>query len=249
MSNSTVHDFYRQLPEVPASESTRLLLNAVHALIEPNGGGIFLDIGCHNGVKTMAMSRWIGAAETLGLDYAGPALCRAKALGVQAVAVDLNQHTPLPFPPESMDCIHTGEVIEHLFSPDHLLMEITRLLKPDGYAVLSTPNLASWRNRLVLPLGWQPFGSEVSTTYRVGNPRAPHGPLAGHIRLFTPAALMELVRHYGLSIERFTGWSSGQPVDLLTRAFAVVDAVVARWFPALCDGILLKLRKEPRRKG
>jgi hypothetical protein len=109
--------------------------------------------------------------------------------------------------------------------------------------VISTPNLASWRNRLVLLLGWQPFGTEVSTSLRVGNPRASSGPLAGHIRVFTPRALQELVRAYGLAVVQSKGWSSGLPSSRTARMAGWVDRLAEKWFPSLCDGIVLQVRK------
>ncbi len=54
------------------------------------------------------------------------------------------------------------EVIEHLYNSDLVISEIYRILKRNGILILSTPNLASWINRLVLLLGYQPFSHDVS---------------------------------------------------------------------------------------
>jgi SAM-dependent methyltransferase len=193
--------------------------------------------------KTTEFGRLIQASRLFGIDFIGSSLRETKTKGIHCVAVDLNQAALLPFPDLCFDCIHAGEVIEHLFSPDQLLKEIFRLLKPDGYAVISTPNLASWRNRLALLLGWQPFFSEVSTVINVGNPRNTHGIMSGHIRLFTPGALVQLAGHYGLSVTRTTGWATGRPNSPLTHVFAVVDWILEKHFPFLCDDLIIKVMR------
>ena len=40
------------------------------------------------------------------------------------------------------------EILEHLDSPRHFLREIHKLLEPEGYLLLSTPNIANWAGRL-----------------------------------------------------------------------------------------------------
>jgi SAM-dependent methyltransferase len=165
------------------------------------------------------------------------------------VAIDLNQKAALPFPDACFDGIHAGEVIEHLFSPDLLLGEIARLLKPNGYAVITTPNLASWRNRIVLLMGWQPFGTEVSTVFVVGNPRASRGMLPGHIRVFTVKALVELVKLYGFSIDRILCVPIGLPKSFFTRLTAAVDFYLQKIFPTMCDSILIRISKKGQYSG
>jgi SAM-dependent methyltransferase len=243
MSFSTIKDFYDR-PPVHATISTFHKLNAIMPLFEPNYGGSFLDIACHDGEKTVALQKLMASKQTIGIDFEGAALLEAKKRGIPSVAIDLNQKASLPFPDASFDCIHAGEVIEHLFSPDLLLMEIARLLKPSGFAIVTTPNLASWRNRIALLLGWQPFESEVSTVFIVGNPRAPRAIMSGHIRLFTVKALQELVDQYGLAIDRMVGFPSGIPNSFFTRLMAVVDYFIQKLFPTMCDSIMIRVSKK-----
>jgi SAM-dependent methyltransferase len=243
MGYSVIKDFYNR-PPLHATEETPRKLNALLPFFEPEEGGSFLDIACHDGEKTIALRRRLAATRTVGIDFESAALVFARKRGIACAAVDLNQNTPLPFPDASFDCIHAGEVIEHLFSPDLLLREIARLLKPSGYAVITTPNLASWRNRIALLAGWQPFDTEVSTAYIVGNPRASRGVLSGHIRVFTAKALIELVGLHGLSIRRRAGYPSGRPVSLFTLATAGIDWLVSNLCPMLSDLIFIKVQKK-----
>jgi SAM-dependent methyltransferase len=243
MSFSVIKNFYDQ-PAIRPTETTSLMLRGVMPLFDPGSGGRFLDIACYDGWKTAALQRLLAATLTIGVDFEGAALSEAKQQGIPCVAIDLNQDSPLPFPDSSFDCIHAGEVIEHLFSPDLLLEEIARLLKPNGYAVISTPNLASWRNRIALLLGWQPFDAEVSTRYIVGNPRDPRTMISGHIRIFTARALRELAGLHGLSIRRLVGFPNNRPVSLFTRLLGAVDILARIFFPTLCDSLMIKVEKK-----
>jgi SAM-dependent methyltransferase len=240
MSLSLIRDFYDR-PEGPESETGRQKMTAILSMLEPDPAAVFLDIGCYDGMKTAVLQRRLANRRTYGIDFESAALRRANSRGIRSAAVDLNQKAGLPFPDACCDCIHAGEVIEHLFSPDWLLSEIARLLKPSGYAVLTTPNLASWRNRFVLLLGWQPFGTEVSTHYVVGNPRAARGILPGHIRVFTLKALVELVARYGLTVDRIRCAPIGIPKTLFTRLTAVADFILQCVFPAMGDSIVVRV--------
>jgi SAM-dependent methyltransferase len=117
------------------------------------------------------------------------------------VSCDHNR-SPLPFEDRAFDAIFCGEIIEHLVDPDHLLDEIARTLTPDGICVLTTPNLASWVNRIALLLGWQPFYTSVSLRYEVGRPRflvSDYG-CRDHLRLFTLPALRKLLMLHNFDI-------------------------------------------------
>lgn len=245
MTGSSTEVFYNLRPLEKANQLTWGLLSASLPLLDSIPNGRFLDLGCYDGEKTVRIARRIHAEKNIGLDLAILPLRKAKEKGVIAVLVDFNQKASLPFPESSFDCIYAGEVIEHLFSPDALLVEIHRLLVPDGYAVITTPNLASWRNWLVLLLGWQPFGTEVSTAFRIGNPLEAPGSPVGHIRVFTPRALRQLSEFYGLSVEKLAGWTPGKVKDFPTFLWAIMDWFAIHLFPALCDGLLIKVRKKP----
>jgi 2-polyprenyl-3-methyl-5-hydroxy-6-metoxy-1,4-benzoquinol methylase len=68
--------------------------------------------------------------------------------GVDWVKADLNE--PLPLPPDSFDLIMAIEVVEHLENVRAVCREWTRLLRPGGRVVLTTPNNESIRALLSL---------------------------------------------------------------------------------------------------
>lgn len=118
---------------------------------------------------------------------------------------DLEQ--PFKVKSNSIDLVIALEIIEHLFDTDQFLTEINRVTKSGGFLVLSTPNLASLKNRLRLLFGHYPQYLEYS---RQG---------AGHIHLYTPRVLRSQLGKTGFTVHKFT--SPNFPCPFITRP----------WFP------------------
>lgn len=175
--------------------------------LRPKPGGLLVDLGCGDGTFTVDVARRAGAGRTVGVEFVDAIAGQAREAGVEVLVADLGERLPLD--DESVDVVHSNQVIEHLPRTDHFLAEIRRILKPDGYAVISTNNLSSWHNVVSLIMGWQPFPSHVSDSVFVGNPLnfapGPTGmgsmPGQTHQRVFTGRALTELAQHHGLEPE------------------------------------------------
>jgi len=124
-------------------------------------GDRLLDIGSGDGTITLMLKKVTQAKQVFSIDIAPKAVTAAKTKGIEAYQLDIDQKD-LPFDANYFDVVYCGELIEHLFNPDHLLEEIRRVLKPTGICVISTPNLASWPNRFALLLGYQPYCTAIS---------------------------------------------------------------------------------------
>jgi methionine biosynthesis protein MetW len=174
---------------------------AILAALRPQPGATLVDLGCGDGAFTERVARRVGPATAIGVELDPADAAKARARGIEVIEADVTQ--PLPFDDASVDVVHSNQVIEHLADTDQFLREIRRVLRPGGYAVVSTNNLASWHNVVSLALGWQPPVCHVSDEIVAGNPfDFMEGDLGSrvhmHLRLFTEPALAELAAHHGL---------------------------------------------------
>jgi SAM-dependent methyltransferase len=207
-------------------------------------GDRLLDVGCGDGAVTVALKDAMNAKEAFGVEIAPEGVAAAKQRGIRAEQLDIDQHD-LPFEDDFFDAAYCGEIIEHVFDTDHLLVELNRVLRPGGVCVLTTPNLAGWANRFALLLGFQPFPMAASPRHEGAGKLLFGGEEGqwGHIRVLTLRALEELIGQRSLGIESVRGC----PVTIKTGHWLapvarVVDKVLAKW-PSLANRVIVVVRK------
>lgn len=173
-----------------------------------------LDVGCATGyIAKILMGH---GHQVLGIELNARMAADARARNVEVL--EHNVEEPFPLEDESIDVVHSCEIIEHLFDTEGYLNELHRVLVPDGVLILSTPNLNSLANRFRVPLGlplpmWGAF------------PDDRHG---GHVRVFNKRKIVELLRRTGFQPEVITGINQ-------TRL-----AWVLNYLPAWSELILIK---------
>jgi methionine biosynthesis protein MetW len=205
-----------------------------------------LDVGCGGGAFTVLLKQAINAKEVFGIDIAEEAVTVAQGRGIKAIQVDIDER-PLPFDDAYFDVVYCGEIIEHLFNPDHLLEEVHRVLKPKGTALISTPNLAGWPNGIALLFGYQPYPTAVSPKYESVGKLLIKGTEGqwGHIRVFTAKAFKELLRLHHFEIKRLVGCpvliNSPLP-PVLSTIITGVDKVMSK-FPSLSTRLIAIVEK------
>jgi len=177
-------------------------------LVDKNSHAVFIDLGCDDGVWTKKIAQKINTKNVFGLDYVKARLNKAKTLKIKTKKGNLNEK--FPFRSNFFDVVHSNQVIEHLIEIDSFILEIYRILKPGGYAIISTENLASWHNIFSLVMGWQAFSQHVSKKYHIGNPLSPHFEEDlkegwTHNIIFTLYSLKEIFKKYGFTIEEVRG--------------------------------------------
>lgn len=202
-----------------------------------------LDIGCGRGTLIQALRAASPSAKYVGIEIADSLGALAGTKGIEVVKHDVSQR--LPFEDETYDLVLFGEVIEHLFDPDYTLDEIHRILKRSGTLIVTTPNLASWLNRLVLLFGMQPIFTETSTRKKYGRRFARLGQgstvIQGHIRVMTTSALLELLVDRSYSVIRVMGCKF---CDLeRNRLTSAIDGLFCR-NPSLASGVIVVAQKQ-----
>ncbi len=213
----------------------------VLSLFEKSSTARVVDLGCEGGNFTRKLGEYIGSGEIYGVDNRLEYEAAARDNGVTFCLSDLNK--PLSLESELFDAAHAGQVIEHLPATDVFVKECYRILKPGGYIVLTTPNLAGLHNIIPLLLGMQPLSTDISNEVWLGNRFSPYQgmrrPVAGyqyHLRIFTYSGLKELFRFHGFRVESMLGAGFYPFPSSMARIMARVD-------PRHAAYLIIKARK------
>ncbi|MBT3598680.1 methyltransferase domain-containing protein [Candidatus Peregrinibacteria bacterium] len=105
---------------------------------------LVLDMDCRTGngtsfhAKTYPSAKWHCVASASSFEK-----ITRKHLAEEGISADIQQLTefPLPFEDEYFDVVLCYETLEHMPDPELLIIELSRVLKPGGTFVLTTPNV------------------------------------------------------------------------------------------------------------
>lgn len=99
-----------------------------------------LDIACGEGYGAAMLAA--SAASVTGVDISEDAIAHAARAyaGVPNLRFMAGSAAAIPLADASMDAVVSFETIEHLAEQEAMLAEIRRVLRPDGFLVLSSPN-------------------------------------------------------------------------------------------------------------
>jgi SAM-dependent methyltransferase len=162
-------DFWADAPPDPepwAWERRRALL-----LGEARPGERVLDLGCGAG-RFVAALREAGA-DPVGVEVAGAALERARAVAPGADLRLLADDGSIPLEHGSVDLVWCSEVLEHVADGSHLLQEARRVLRPGGRILVTVPFHGRVQAALIALLRFD----------------AHFDPQGQHLRFFTRASL------------------------------------------------------------
>jgi len=106
-----------------------------------------LDAACGEGYGSALLAT--SAASVTGVDLSEKSIAHARrryrAANLDFQTADCLQ---LPFAVDSFDCVVSFETLEHLAEQDALLREFRRVLRPDGFLLLSSPDKAVYSEQL-----------------------------------------------------------------------------------------------------
>jgi SAM-dependent methyltransferase len=182
------------------------------------------DIGCLDGTVGARLAE--AGNRITGIDAAQAAVEKAKCRGIDARVGDLND--PLPFPTASFDAVFAGEILEHVFDIDTLLSQISRVLRPSGLLIVTTPNLAALGRRLLLMFNRNPH-IEISFS----------GDAAGHIRYFVRSTLSSILGKHGFLVESIVS-----DVVNFNSSGSLRSLRLARLYPSLGKTLIAQARKK-----
>jgi len=172
----------------------------------------FLDIGCATGklLESMRAKGW----SVQGVD-----ICRESAeYGRRTRGVDIFVGTlqEAAFGDNTFSAIHFSHLIEHVPDPRGFLAEVLRILKPGGYAVITTPNVNGLQARL------------FRTSWRSA--------IADHLVLFSRRTLAKVLDESGFRTIKTVTWGGlavgtapllvKKPMDWLAKRLGFGDVVL-----------------------
>jgi len=181
--------------------------------------GLVLENGCGVGMYVQHLAALGG--RVIGLEYDFERAAAARRISPEIVTA---AGEALPFPSDSFDLALSHEVLEHVADDRQAAVEMVRVLRPGGRAVIFVPNRG---------YPFETHGIYWQGKYHFGNiplvnflPRRWRDRLAPHVRIYTARDLQQLF--------------SGLPVRMVHRTviFGAYDNIIARW-PAV--GKILRL--------
>lgn len=133
---------------------------------------------------------------------------------ISCVGADLNLNWPLP--DKSFDAVFSLEVIEHLENPRHFAREISRILRPGGYALITTPNQLSLASKACLLLRDQ-FSQFQDSCY------------PAHLTALVPQDVHRIFAEAGLMVERTIFTDSGK-IPKTSFFWQMMPMMRGKWF-------------------
>jgi 2-polyprenyl-3-methyl-5-hydroxy-6-metoxy-1,4-benzoquinol methylase len=172
----------------------------------------FLDVGCATGMLLEYM-------RDQGWNVRGVELCRESAEhGIQRRKLDIFVGTleDAAFSHSTFQAVHFSHLIEHVPDPKAFFLNVRRILTPDGFLVVVTPNIDGLQARLFRE-GWR-------------------SAIADHLTLFSKKTLREMLAAAGYRVLQTVTWGGlaegsvpwwlKRPVDLLAKKLGFGDVVM-----------------------
>ena len=185
----------------PDVRRVSLLISLAKSVTGDEFAGEGLELGCGYGYLLFPMAKFNPKVHWSGVEHPGRIYFNSP--DYQQAFRDYNcslvgrdfVHEPLPFADQYFSVITFSETLEHLpvERVNFVLAEISRVLRPGGILIASSPNQAGLENRLHLLKGGSVF--DLPDEMEIA-----HG-IFKHIRLYTPAEITHMMSRVGFRVE------------------------------------------------
>lgn len=199
------------------SDSIRIekIISLINKFIQKCNRSIkILDLGCGDGYILSMFSK---KNDCFGIDKRDKLTIDSKN-SIKFCKIDLDVNK-LPYNDDHFDLIICAQVIEHLRNTDYVLSEVNRVLKKDGFLILSFPNINQPLSILIqMFLDYPPI---FAARYK-----------APHIRDFTLRTMKIALYNNGFKIKSIYGTTIKPFKNALNQYFA-------NKFPRLSERIII----------
>lgn len=235
----------------PDVRRVSLLISLANSVMGDEFAGEGLELGCGYGYLLFPMAKFNPKVHWTGIEHPGRSYFSSpdfqhafRDYKCSLVGLDF-VHEPLSFADQYFSVITFSETLEHLPVErlNFVLGEITRVLRPGGILIASSPNQAGLENRLRLLKG----GSILDLPDQM---EIAHG-IFRHIRLYTPAEMTHMMARLGFRVEcsamesnnsTYRGKSGKSMYRLMYRLYEGVEQRLG-FFRGLADTWFFVFRK------
>lgn len=153
----------------------------------PKDGGVVVDFGCGKGEILKEIKKINFKADFIGLDVSETALENARKILPDMRFEKIVDGGSFPIEDASIDFVFSSEVIEHVYDTENAFKELSRVLKPGGKILMTTPFHGLFKNLMLVSFAFD----------RHFNPKGPH------VRFFSKKSLLNMFTDNGFKILKY----------------------------------------------
>lgn len=157
-----------------------------------------LDYGCGAGIVLEIMSEINPKCFYIGVDISQEIIKLDKKRLPQFKFLKINEEKKLPFKDNFFDFVISTDVIEHIYNTPFLFGELSRILKPGGKILLTTPYHGFFKNLAII---------------LTNNFELIFDPLKAHIRFFTKKSMTYCLKKVDLIPQKYEYYGRFYPLS------------------------------------
>ena len=185
-------------PQRNARETNRII-----SIFRPYARGRVLDVGCGDGSLSNGIFQLPGVTEVVGIDISDRAIRIAQSK-YPHIKYKVGQVTDLPFESNFFDVVTAIELIEHVCDTQKMFKEFSRVLKTNGYLVITTTDFNLLKRVAIALLYWDKY-------FYPTNP---------HIRFYSKKSLDGILCKFGF--KRVSHWWNGNYFGMMPKGQIMV---------------------------